>query len=111
MEDDNNSYYGNYRHFRKRYIYLYIHEICLLTNRYCIESTWRDPRLVNAVRAAHAPVYEPLQRDPPNCGNWYVYRSTLVDPLTTPCQYLTVPDVHKLRYLKGNYNTAEDWFD
>lgn len=58
----------------------------------------------------HAGLYEPAQRDSPNRGNWYVYRSTLPDPRCTPCKPLAVPDVHKLRYMSNNYMTADDWY-
>jgi len=58
----------------------------------------------------HACLYERAQRDPPNRGNWYVYRSTLPDPRCTPCEPLTVPEVHKLRYMANNYMTADDWY-
>src|SRR6218665_1940863 len=49
-----------------------------------IEPAWRDPRWTDAMRADNSTLYEPAQRDPPNRGNWYVYRSTMADPLTTP---------------------------
>ena len=72
---------------------------------------WQNPRWNDAMRAEnHAGVYERAQRDPPNRGNWYVYRSTLPDPRCTPCKPLTVPDVHELRYLASNYMTADDWY-
>jgi hypothetical protein len=76
-----------------------------------IEPRWADPRWTDAMRADNqAGLYEPAQRDPPNRGNWYVYRSTLPDPRCTPCKPLSVPDVHKLRYMANNYMTADDWY-
>jgi len=75
-----------------------------------VEHRWKDPRWSDPVRCGICALYEPAERDPPNRGNWYLYRSTIVDPLRTPCQPLTVPDVHKLRYLHNNYMSQDDWY-
>ena len=75
-----------------------------------IQPQWRDPRCPPDMRAANSTLYEPAERDPPNRNNFYVYRTTLVDALDTPCKPLAVPDVHKLRYMHNNYMTADDWY-
>lgn len=75
-----------------------------------VEARWKDPRWSDPLRCNNCILYEPTHRDPPNRGNWYLYRSTVTDPLKTPCQTLTVPDVHKLRYLHNNYMTTDDWY-
>ena len=74
------------------------------------QPTWRDPRWSEPVRADNATLYEPADRDPCNRNNMHVYKSTLVDPLKTPCDPLPVPDVHKLRYMHNNYMTPDDWY-
>lgn len=76
-----------------------------------IKPKWQDPRWSDAMRAGNATLYDPPNRDPPNRGNWYAYRTTLTDAAKTPCQPLTVPDVHKLRYMHNNYMSADDWYD
>lgn len=75
-----------------------------------IQPQWRDPRCPPEMRAANSTLYEPAERDPPNRNNFYVYRTTLVDALDTPCRPLAVPDVHKLRYMHNNYMTSDDWY-
>jgi hypothetical protein len=76
-----------------------------------VESRWQDPRWSDPMRAENdANLYEVAQRDPPNRGNWYVYRATVPDPQCTPCKPLSVPDVHKMRYMSNNYMTADDWY-
>jgi len=74
------------------------------------EPGWRDPRWSNPTRAANSTLYETSERDPPHRQQLYVYKSTLVDPLNTPCQPMPAPDVHKLRYMHNNYMTCDDWY-
>lgn len=71
---------------------------------------WRDPRWSDATRIDSTTLYHPADRDPPNRPNFYVYRSTLVDALDTPCKPLAVPDVHKLRYMHNDYMSHDDWY-
>lgn len=75
-----------------------------------VQADWHDPRWSDARRADSSTLYEPAARDPPNRNNYYVYRTTLVDALTTPATPLAVPDVHKLRYMHNNYMTCDDWY-
>lgn len=62
------------------------------------------------VRASNSTLYETADRDPCNRQMFNTYRSTLVDPLKTPCDPLPVPDVHKLRYMHNNYMSPDDWY-
>ena len=72
--------------------------------------SWRDPRWSDATRIDSSTLYHPADRDPPNRPNFYVYKSTLVDAMDTPCKPLAVPDVHKLRYMHTDYMTYDDWY-
>jgi len=75
------------------------------------DSRWSDPQQVtNTQRIDQGTLYHPEDRDPTNRPNFYVYRSTLVDALDTPCRPLTVPDVHKLRYMHNDYMSYDDWY-
>ena len=76
-----------------------------------VEPGWRDPRWSDPMRPNDYILYEPAQRDPPNRSNFYVYRSTITDPMTTPCHPLTAPDIHKLRYMQNSYTAPDDWYD
>ena len=75
-----------------------------------IQPHWRDHRWDDEMRAGTSTLYEPADRDPANRNNWYIYRTTLIDSIDTPCKPLAVPDVHKLRYMQNNYMTADDWY-
>jgi hypothetical protein len=78
-----------------------------------IEPAWRDPRWSAPQRITTKTLYEPNERDPPNRHNFFLYKSTQVDPLTTgplSAMPLAVPDVHKLRYMHNCYMTPDDWY-
>lgn len=75
-----------------------------------VAPQWHDPRWSDARRADSSTLYEPSQRDPPNRNNFYVYRTTAIDAFNTPAKPLTVPDVHKLRYMSNTYMTPDDWY-
>lgn len=75
-----------------------------------VQPEWKDPRWSDEMRASSSTLYNPAARDPPNRNSTYVYRTTLVDSLQTPCYPLPVPDVHKLRYMQNNYMTQDDWY-
>ncbi len=75
------------------------------------EPQWRDPRWTEAMRINNSTLYEEAERDPPNRNNMYVYQTTRIDPLLTgPSYALAVPDVHKLRYMHGEYMCHDDWY-
>ena len=74
------------------------------------QNQWHDSRWFDPTRIEAATLYEPADRDPPNRNNFYVYRTTLIDAMDTPCKPLTVPDVHKLRYMQNQYMTCDDWY-
>ena len=71
---------------------------------------WVDPRWTPDRRIASSALYERSERDPPHRQNFYLYKSTLIDPVNTPCKPLTVPDVHSLRYMHNNYMSPDDWY-
>ena len=77
-----------------------------------VQPQWNDPKWTPEMRAGNSTLYEPRDRDPPNRNNFYVYKSTLIDPMKTGpvTMPLSVPDVHKLRYMNNNYMTPEDWY-
>ena len=75
-----------------------------------IQPHWRDHRWTEPMRAENSSLYEPADRDPANRNNFYVYRTTSINPYDTPCKPLTVPDVHKLRYMHNNYMCGDDWY-
>ena len=75
-----------------------------------MQPQWRDPRWSNGERISSTTLYEPADRDPSKRNNFYVYETTRIDPLNTPCKPLAVPDVHKLRYMHGTYMTGDDWY-
>ena len=75
-----------------------------------VAPQWRDPRWSDETRIANSTLYETGDRDPANRNNFHVYRSTVIDPLSTPATPLAVPDVHKLRYMHNDYMTADDWY-
>ncbi|ELU01620.1 hypothetical protein CAPTEDRAFT_227906 [Capitella teleta] len=74
------------------------------------QPKWKDQRLPQPVRAANSTLYETADRDPCQRKTFEMYKSTAVDALSTPCAALTVPDVHKLRYMHNNYMSADDWY-
>lgn len=71
---------------------------------------WRDHRWSDSMRAANSTLYNPAERDPANRNNFYVYRTTRIDAIDTPMTPLTVPDVHKLRYMQNQYMSPDDWY-
>ena len=75
-----------------------------------VQPQWIDPRWTPEKRIGTSTLYERSERDPPHRQNFYVYRSTLVDAASTPCEALTVPDVHSLRYMHNNYMSPDDWY-
>ena len=75
-----------------------------------VQPQWRDPRWSDGTRISSSTLYEPADRDPANRNNFYVYKSTQINPLDTPCRPMAVPDVHKLRYMHGTYVTYDDWY-
>ncbi|KAK2184599.1 hypothetical protein NP493_258g01025 [Ridgeia piscesae] len=75
-----------------------------------VHPQWEDPRWSTMAHATTTTLYQPSDRDPPHRNTYCVYRTTLVDPLYPPVQPLSVPDVHKMRYMQNNYMTADDWY-
>ena len=72
------------------------------------EPAWRDPRWTDAMRVGSGTLMD--RRDEPHRQQPFLYRTTLIDPLFTPTHPLPEPDIHKLRYMTGNYMTPDDWY-
>ena len=74
-----------------------------------IQPHWRSVR--DVTRADTATLYEPADRDPCKRKNFsHIYKTTAIDAPNTPYVPLSVPDVHKFRYMHGTYMTGDDWY-
>ena len=75
-----------------------------------VQPQWRDPRWSDAGRFTTSTLYNPADRDPSFRNQFYMYNTTRIDPMLTPCKPMAVPDVHKLRYMHGTYMSPDDWY-
>jgi hypothetical protein len=64
-----------------------------------------------AQNVPNSTLYNPAERDPPTRDpSFYMYRSSAIEAMRTGPPALAVPDVHKLRYMHGDYMTHDDWY-
>ena len=75
-----------------------------------VQPTWRDPNMTAPTRVANSTLYEPADRDPRKRKQLYMYTTTQIHAPNSPYAPLAAPDVHKLRYMHGNYMTGDDWY-
>ena len=76
-----------------------------------VQPKWRDPNMTAPTRVDSSTLYEPADRDPKKRKQLYMYKSTQMHMPNSPYAPLAVPDVHKLRYMHGNYMTGDDWYN